>query len=200
MQSAHFAKCMTHRLRWPSVQSHLPRSRSFTREQTVVSGPATGHRASRLKLDHQGRFQSQPKCVRFYTFNMCHLLYFSRIVKKNNKKKTFKRGRTRDLMIMNDVTLSGGISTRLAHSRLVLSVPYVPGSTQRLRVDDSARPRYSPSRRGGTPACLEGLGSTRRSGGHKTTGIRKWAFTAVRHSQPNPKDLGVPALRSEDAP
>lgn len=93
MQSAHFAKCMTHRLRWPSVQSHLPRSRSFTREQTVVSGPATGHRASRLKPDHQGRFQSQPKCVRFYTFNMCHLLYFSRIVKKNNKKKDVQKGK-----------------------------------------------------------------------------------------------------------
>lgn len=88
----------------------------------------------------------------------------------------------------------------LTRLHLVVSVPYVPSSARRLRVDDGAGPRYSPSQRGGTPACLGGLGSTRRSAGHKTTAIRKWAFTAVRRGQPNPTVLGVPALRSEDAP
>lgn len=98
------------------------------------SGPATGPRASHLKPDNRGRFPSQPKCVRFYPFNTCHLLYFDRIVYQK-KKGMFKRERTCDLMILNSVTLLGGFSTRssLARPRLVLSVPCVPGHTAAQR-------------------------------------------------------------------
>lgn len=120
-QSAHFAKCTTRRLRWDSVQSRLTRPRFVTREQTVVSGPATGHRASHLKPDYQGRFQSQPKCVRFYTFNMCHLLYFNQIVKKK-KKDMLKRERTRDMTTVTNATLFGGIGTWRSRARVSLSL------------------------------------------------------------------------------
>lgn len=131
-----------------------------------------------------------------------HATYCTSIELFTKKKGVFKRERTCDLMILNSVTLLGGIGTRssLAHPRLVLSVPCVPGSTRRLRGDGSARPRHSPSRRGVTPACPEGPGSTRRSAGHKTTGIRKRAFAAGRRGQPDPTVLGAPGLGREGAP
>lgn len=163
------------------------------------SGPATGHRASHLKPDNRGRFPSQPKRVRFYPFNTCHLLYFDRIVYQK-KKGMFKRERTCDLMILNSVTLLGGFSTRSSLARVSFSLCPACQATRRLRGDGSARLRHSPSRRGVTPACPEGPGSTRRSAGHKTTGIRKRAFTAGRRGQPDPTVLGAPGLGREDAP
>lgn len=129
-----------------------------------------------------------------------HATYCTSIELLTKKKGMFKRERTCDLMILNSVTLLGGISTRSSLARVSFSLCPACQATRRLRGDGSARPRHSPSRRGVTPACPEGPGSTRRSAGHKTTGIRKRAFAAGRRGQPDPTVLGAPGLGREDAP
>lgn len=129
-----------------------------------------------------------------------HATYCTSIELFTKKKGVFKRERTCDLMILNSVTLLGGFSTRSSLARVSFSLCPACQATRRLRGDGSARPRHSPSRRGVTPACPEGPGSTRRSAGHKTTGIRKRAFTAGRRGQPDPTVLGAPGLGREDAP
>lgn len=100
------------------------------------SGEWTGHRTqSESPQAGQPREISEPA-------KMCQILpfqYMSLIVLRSNclpkKKGMFKRERTCDLMILNSVTLLGGIGTRssLARPRLVLSVPCVPGHTAAQR-------------------------------------------------------------------
>lgn len=55
------------------------------------------------------------------------------------------------------------------------------------------RPRYSPSRRGGTPPCLEGLGSIRRSGPART-GVMRTGVCGGGSAKPSvlrPPHLGL---------
>lgn len=165
-------------------------SRQWTGHRTQSESPQAG----------QPREISEPA-------KMCQILpfqYMSLIVLRSNclpkKKGMFKRERTCDLMILNSVTLLGGFGTRSSLARVSFSLCPACQATRRLRGDGSARPRHSPSRRGVTPACPEGPGSTRRSAGHKTTGIRKRAFAAGRRGQPDPTVLGAPGLGREDAP
>ena len=74
--------------------------------------------------------------------------------------------RTDDLVNVNDVILVGDIGATSGLS--LCPTCKQPSISQRER--PNARLRYSPSQRGGTPPCLEGLGSIQRSGGIETVG------------------------------
>lgn len=95
---------------------------------------------------------------------------------------------------MNNVKLFSGISTwcPLTHVLLVF-MPYVPGSTQLLRVNDRM-PGHAThlSKEVGQDHVWKGLGPSGNLGRTKTGGIRKQACAVVRRGQPNPTALGVP--------
>lgn len=130
-QPAHFAQGTTRRLRRQSVRSHLTRSRFVAREQTV-DRPQDTERVTSSRTT-EGDFRASQN-VSDFTLSI-HATYCTSIELFTKKKGMFKRERTCDLMILNSVTLLGGIGTRssLARPRLVLSVPCVPGHTAAQR-------------------------------------------------------------------
>lgn len=168
------------------MRSHLTRSRFVAREQTVDQ-PQDTERVTSSRTT-EGDFRASQN-VSDFTLSI-HATYCTSIELFTKKKGMFKRERTCDLMILNSVTLLGGIGTRSSLARVSFSLCPACQATRRLRGDGSARPRHSPSRRGVTPACPEGPGSTRRSAGHKTTGIRKGRSRQGDEVSQTPRCLG----------